>query len=125
MRLLLDTHVLLWWMMDDPALSPQARKHVADRANAVHVSAASIWEIAIKLARGKLKLPADFGDILDHEPFTRLDIGSRHAWATASLPPLHGDPFDRMLVAQCRVEHLTLLTRDRFLRDYGITIVEA
>ena len=100
MRLLLDTHTLLWWVADSADLSTAARQTIADRRNSVHVSVASLWEIAIKAGKGKLELFDDFDRTLDQEPFGRLDILTDHARAVRSLPHLHGDPFDRMLIAQ-------------------------
>jgi PIN domain nuclease of toxin-antitoxin system len=124
-RLLLDTHPLLWWVTDSPNLSDQARQVIADRRNAVHVSVASLWEIAIKTAKGKLSLHDDFDRTLDQEPFGRLAVLTPHVRAVRALPHLHGDPFDRLLVAQARVEGMTLVTRDPVLQRYDVPSITA
>ncbi|MBN1947465.1 MAG: type II toxin-antitoxin system VapC family toxin [Bradymonadales bacterium] len=125
MNLLLDTCVLLWWLTDEPTLSNGARRSIEDGQNPVFVSAASIWEIAIKQGLGKLVLPADFREVLQEQPFSWLDIKADHAFRVRELPFHHRDPFDRMLVAQCLVEGLTLVTRDRVLSRYGLNILQA
>ncbi len=125
MRLLLDTHVLLWWLGDDPTLSPQARAALADGKNPAYVSSAVIWEISIKRAIGKLKVPKRFRAVLDDQPFEPLDITPEHAHAVGDLPLHHSDPFDRMLVAQAKIEGLTLVTRDKHLAAYELAILAA
>jgi PIN domain nuclease of toxin-antitoxin system len=124
-RLLLDTHPLLWWVTDSAALSAEARQAIADRRNSVHVSVASIWEIAIKAGKGKLKLYDEFDPTLDQEPFARLAILTPHARAVRALPHIHGDPFDRLLIAQARVEDLTLVTRDPLINRYDVSVLAA
>jgi PIN domain nuclease of toxin-antitoxin system len=123
LRLLLDTHVVLWWLGDLPALQPAARQLVADPMNPVFVSAASAWEIAIKRALGKLDAPDDLAGAVADAGFSSLPITMDHAHEAGALPPHHADPFDRMLVAQAHVEGLTLLTTDRRLEDYGGAVV--
>ena len=125
MKLLLDTHVLLWWLNDDPALPARPRKLISDGRNVVHVSAVVIWEIRIKQALGKLTLPSNFRDVLDAEPFHLLDITAEHAHAVAELPPHHRDPFDRMLLAQAKVEKLTLVSKDPRFADYDLPLIDA
>jgi PIN domain nuclease of toxin-antitoxin system len=122
---LLDTHPLLWWVQDSPDLSAQARQAIADRRNSVHVSVASLWEISIKVGKGKLDLFDEFDRTLDQEPFARLDILTPHARAVRSLPHVHGDPFDRILIAQARVEGLTLVTRDEVMQRYEVPLIAA
>jgi PIN domain nuclease of toxin-antitoxin system len=128
-RLLLDTHVLLWWLADDPALNDAARAAIADPANAVWVSAASAWEIAIKSALGRLHLPqpaCEFVPVaLAENDFAPLPIAVDHALRVADLPPLHGDPFDRMLIAQALAEGLTLVTADAALARYPVPVLDA
>jgi PIN domain nuclease of toxin-antitoxin system len=119
LRLLLDTHILLWWMADDPALPQAARQAIADPDNEVLVSAAAVWEIAIKQASGKLEAPLDLLPAVAENDFGLLAITAVHALAAGALPPLHADPFDRMLVAQAQAEGLTLVTVDSRLADYG------
>lgn len=125
MNLLLDTHVLLWWLSDDPTLSEDARTAVADGKNLVFVNAVSVWEIRIKQALNKLSIPADFQSVLANQPFDFLDITHDHAHAIKDLPPYHSDPFDRMLVAQAGLEGFTLVTRDVHLQQYRIPILPA
>ena len=125
MNLLLDTHVLLWWLDDNETLSEKAKAAIADGRNTAYVSAAVVWEIRIKQALGKLKIPPSFRKVLDNQPFEVLDITVEHAHAVEGLPPHHRDPFDRMLAAQAKVEKLTLVTRDSWLKEYGIPLIEA
>jgi PIN domain nuclease of toxin-antitoxin system len=125
MNLLLDTHVVLWWLDDNPSLSSRARSAVADSDNTVFISAAVIWEIRIKQALGKLKLPRNLRDVLDRQPFTSLPITAEHAHAVSELPAYHRDPFDRILLAQAKVERLTFVTHDKGLRQYQIPILDA
>jgi PIN domain nuclease of toxin-antitoxin system len=124
MRLLLDTHVLLWWLADDPALSKQARGLIANEPE-VFVSAASAWEIAIKRALGKLEAPDDLLPALEAGGLRRLPIDFEHAAVAGTLPLHHDDPFDRMLVAQAQQEALTLLTSDTRISRYAVTVLPA
>jgi PIN domain nuclease of toxin-antitoxin system len=123
MRVLLDTRALLWWLADDPALSPQAREAIADGANLVAVSAATAWEISIKRTLGKLEAPDDLEAQLDANGFVPLPITVADGLAAGSLPRYHDDPFDRMLVAQARAARFTVVTRDSRLARYGIDIL--
>jgi PIN domain nuclease of toxin-antitoxin system len=124
-RLLLDTHALLWWLADDPRLGPHARQLIQDERNEVFVSAASAWEISIKKAMGKLKAPDDLDGIVEEEGFDTLPISFFHGERAGELPPLHRDPFDRMLVAQAQAEGLDLVTGDAMLGRYGVKVVDA
>lgn len=124
MKLLLDTHVLLWWLDDDPVLSTSVRSRIADSRNTIFVSAATIWEIQIKKAIGKLSLPAEFRSVLGSQSFEMLNITSEHAFALEKLPMHHRDPFDRMLIAQAIVENLTLVTHDTQLKQYSVKIIQ-
>ena len=117
--LLLDTHVFLWWRTNDARLSSRAREAIAT-TSIVFVSAASAWEAAIKVALGRLTLPASFSHGVDHSGFRRLAISFEHAEAAAALPRHHADPFDRMLVAQAQLEGCTLVTHDQALAPYGV-----
>lgn len=125
MNLLLDTHVLLWWLGDDPSLSSSARKVIADPDNTVFLSAVVVWEIRIKEALEKLRLPTGFSETLADQPFVELPIRVEHAHAVGELPEIHRDPFDRMLVAQARVEGFELVTRDAAIREYGVAVIDA
>lgn len=122
MRLLLDTHVLLWWLADR-ALSKAERSAIADPTNVVMVSAANAWEISIKRALGKLTAPDDLATQLEEGGFTALPISIDHALAAGALPRHHGDPFDRMLIAQAGVEALTIVTRDEYFSLYDVAVL--
>ncbi len=125
MNLLLDTHVLIWVFSQDSSLSPTATEAIRDGRNLVFVSAATAWEIAIKKALGKLRVPGNYQEGLKRYRFTPLDITTEHALAVEQLPPHHKDPFDRMLIAQVQIERLTLVTHDPNMKAYGIPIIEA
>ncbi|CAN5500080.1 MAG TPA: type II toxin-antitoxin system VapC family toxin [Thermoleophilia bacterium] len=125
MSLLLDTHVLLWWLADDPSLARQAGDAIADPASAIFVSAATAWEIAIKQALGKLDAPNDLERQLELNRFEPLSITIGHAYSAGTLPRHHDDPFDRMLVAQALAEGLTIVTRDPRLDGYGVSTLPA
>jgi PIN domain nuclease of toxin-antitoxin system len=124
MRLLLDTHALLWWLADDPALPASARKHLARAGNTIFVSSASAWEIATKLRIGKLQtagdLLADFPGYLARERFEGLPISTDHAVRAGLLPGPHKDPFDRMLIAQAQAERLSIISNDTAFDNYGV-----
>ena len=122
LRLLLDTHILLWWLAD---VSPVVERLIEymNKAEVVVVSAASGWEMEIKRALGKLEAPGDIDKALEFNGFRPLSISVAHAMLAGQLPAVHGDPFDRMLVAQATLEGLTLVTRDKKLVDYGVPIL--
>lgn len=124
MRLLLDTHVVLWWRSDSLRLGRAARAAIAS-ADVVWVSAASGWEAAIKQALGKLRLAAPFSSLVAGGDLSPLAITLPHADGVASLPPHHADPFDRMLIAQARAERLTIVTHDRQFEPYDVPILWA
>ena len=125
MKLLLDTHVVLWWLDDPTLLSEDARNAIADLDNDVFVSAAVAWEIAIKRGLGKLTAPPDLELALRACQFSSLSISVTHALATESLPAFHRDPFDRLLVAQALLENLTIVSRDPKLARYGVPAIVA
>ena len=124
-RLLLDTHVLLWWLMDDARLSASARRSIANGRNEVYVSAASGWEIAIKRGLGKLRVPDDLESKIIADGFSLLSMSFRHAEQVGMLPLLHNDPFDRMLIAQAQIEGLVLITKDEKIMRYDLRTMEA
>jgi len=124
---LLDSHTLLWWLDDDKRLSRRARTTIAAHRTTVFVSAASVWEIAIKVELGKLRDPTDavrhFPMLLAERGLTDLHITAAHAVAAAALPRIHRDPFDRMLVAQAIVEGVPIVTDNPLLPKYGIEVI--
>lgn len=125
MKLLLDTHVVLWWLDDPLLMSMAAREAIAEPGNVVLVSAAVGWEIAIKRGLGKLTSPSDLRGALQSCGFTELHITTAHALATETLPMHHRDPFDRMLVAQAIMEEATLVSRDPMVAAYGAPTITA
>jgi PIN domain nuclease of toxin-antitoxin system len=122
LRLLLDTHAFLWWWADDKRLPKRTRATIAD-AETVWVSAASAWEIAIKMGLGKLRFEGRVADAVEDSGFERLPVGFEHAEAVHALPLHHHDPFDRLLLAQALVESATLVTRDPAFSAYGIALL--
>ena len=124
MNLLPDTHVVLWWLGDDPTLGTAAREALADPRNTVYLSAVVVWEARIKQAVGKLDLPEDFEAILDREAVVDLPVTARHAHALARLPMHHRDPFDRMLVAQAQCEEFHLVTNDPAMELYEVPLFD-
>ena len=123
MRLLLDTHVLIWW--DEGArLSPAARTAI-ETADQVYVSAVSGWEIALKTTLGKLRPTRSVSEAVADSGFEELPLRLRHAESLTRLPMLHRDPFDRMLVAQAMSERLTLVSRDQALGRYNVQVIRA
>ena len=125
MILSLDTHVLLWWLADNATLSQTTRTEISDGKNLVFVSAAAAWEMVIKSALGKLDIPSDLEAALTANRFQPLPITIPHALAVADLPHHHNDPFDRLLIAQAKVEGLTLVTRDEQIKKYDVSVMEA
>lgn len=124
MRLLLDTHVYLWWLADDPRLSSAVRRAIAVPDTLVHISAASIWEIAIKQGLGRLPvIQSDIVAEISENQFVELPINGRHAMRVGALPLHHRDPFDRLLVAQAQVEDLTLVSTDAALSAYDVSLL--
>lgn len=126
MRLLLDTHALLWALVERHRLSRTATAALEDEASQVFVSAISAWEIEIKRASGKLRLPDDLEAVLAKQDFTALPVTMDHAHVVELLPRHHRDPFDRMLIAQAQFEGLTLVTADRTIRTrYSVATLPA
>jgi PIN domain nuclease of toxin-antitoxin system len=127
MRLLLDSHAFLWFCAGDSNLSKTARTAIENSNNQKFIGHGTAWEIAIKLTLGKLKLNVPYEDLfpgaLDTNGFTMLDADVRHYRELILLPMLHRDPFDRLLVAQAKVEQMSLVSRDLSLAAYGIPII--
>ena len=125
MRLLLDTHALLWWLAGDPRLSAVARSAIEDSTNEVYVSAASAWEVTTKHRLGKLPgagpLAVDFAREIEQQGFLPLDVTLPHGQDAGSLPGPHRDPFDRMLIAQARHERMALVSNEAIFDAYGVT----
>ena len=123
MKVLLDTQVLLWWLADSPELGKEARVAIRQGDNTVFVSAASAWEMEIKRALGKLRSPDNLDKTLSSERFLELPVRIVHTTALRQLPPLHRDPFDRLLVAQAKIERLSVITSDPIFARYGIPVI--
>lgn len=120
MRLLLDTHALLWWLTDSPQLSRKAKRAIEKANNEVFVSVASLWEARIKEGLGKLKLPRGFREEIALQGFVELNVTGTHTDLLRTLPFHHRDPFDRILVAQALENSLTIVTRDEQIGRYGV-----
>lgn len=123
MKVLLDTHILLWWLADDERLPARAAATIADPDTEVVVSAASAWEISIKKAAGRLDAPEDLLDAVAANDFGTIPITVDHAMAAGALPPHHADPFDRMLIAQAQLEGFTLVSVDSRFSDYDVKLL--
>ena len=122
MRLLLDTQIVIWAATDDPRLSAVARALIGDAANQIFVSVVSLWEVAIKFSLGRADFRHSAVDLRSgvlRAGWEELDMRAEHALAVSDLPDIHGDPFDRILLAQARWEDMTLLSADRLLWKYG------
>ena len=122
MNLFLDTHVLLWWLDDSPYLSEAERYAIADSENLIVVSAVVIWEMRIKQALGKLVISKDFYPVIKAQGFELLSITTDHAYAAGGLPMHHRDPFDRMIIAQARLEKLCIITHDSIFSRYDVSV---
>ena len=127
MKGLLDTHVFLWWNLDDPQLSPRARAFISDGSNELYFSAASAWEIVIKVLKGRLVLPEPparyVGSRLADNRILPLPVQLSHALGVADLPGLHHDPFDRLLIAQCQMEDMPIVTADAEIARYQVNVI--
>lgn len=125
MRLLLDTHVALWYFDDPQQLTDDARTAIENPTNVPYLSAASVWEWALKQARGLGSMPRDITEWAAQAGFAELPVTWQHGRSAAGLPRIHGDPFDRVLVAQAVVEELVLVTRDRMIQRYDVATIAA
>ena len=124
-RLLLDTHVLIWWLNGDNQLGATAKQEIGNEKNEVYVSAASTWEMSIKKQLGKLIAPEDIEQKVELAGFSKLSVSLFHGERAGSLPLHHKDPFDRMLIAQAQSEGLVIVTKDGHFPDYGIQLMDA
>jgi PIN domain nuclease of toxin-antitoxin system len=120
MKLLLDTHIFLWWTQNDPRLQSKHLQSIGSPENIVYLSAASAWEIGIKRKIGKLAFAGSVSDAIGRHRFEPLAISVEHAEAAGSLPAIHSDPFDRLLIAQAQIEGLTLVTVDQQILLYQV-----
>ncbi len=125
MNLLLDTHTLIWALENNPTLSKNARGAITNGENLVFISAASICEISVKKAMGKLKTPDNLQEEIELHRFSQLNINFDHAQLAGELPNIHKDPFDRILIAQAMIEKLTLVTRDEVIPQYSVKLIKA
>lgn len=125
MRLLLDTHIFLWWVSDWDQIAQSAREAIADPANEVFVSAVSGWEIGVKKAKGRLTAPGNLAAVIEDKQFRHMPLTFEHAERAAGLPLHHHDPFDRIVVAQAQAEGLTLVTRNARLPLYNVSTIRA
>ena len=124
MRVLLDSQVMVWWMGKPDRISRETLQIITDPRNPVYVSAASVWELGIKVANGNLTLPEKYLESLMNDGFATLDVTMRHAQVSADLPMIHSDPFDRVIIAQARSDDLVLISADRHIRRYNIKVIE-
>lgn len=124
MNLLLNTHILLWWLANAPGLPKTAHGLIVDSGNTIHVSVAALWEIAIKNGKGKLQVnPEEVLNEIKAEGFVILPILAKHVMSLARLAPHHADPFDRIIVAQAMAESMRLLSHDGVLFQYGDAVL--
>jgi PIN domain nuclease of toxin-antitoxin system len=127
MRYLLDTHAFLWFVLDDKRISTEAKSIIADSKNTIYFSAASAWEMAIKTKLARLKIIGDIEPFiieqLSTNSFVPLSITISHALYTERLPQIHKDPFDRIIIAQSKLEDLPLISKDKKVRKYKVTMV--
>jgi len=123
-RLLLDTHALLWWLLGDERMPPKLRNTIWDEGNSIYVSAASAWEIATKHRIGKLpdiaEIIADFDTVMAEQGFKEMPIAVKHGRTAGALPGLHRDPFDRILIAQAMIEDMVLISNEQLFDSYGV-----
>jgi PIN domain nuclease of toxin-antitoxin system len=123
-RFLLDTHTLLWWLADSKQLGDRCRESISDERNQVFVSAATTWEISVKMSIGKLEAPEDMDSVVEDEGFSKLPITLYHGQLAGRLPAIHRDPFDRMLIAQAQAEGMILVTADELIAKYQLRVMD-
>ena len=127
MKALLDTHTFIWWMSDSPSLSQTARDFIQRDEHEIFLSAATVWELAIKASKGRIVLPDALenfvSNALTYYHFSVLPIQFDHAYRVMALPNHHNDPFDRVLIAQCQCEDMVLLSADPILPNYGVRVI--
>ena len=123
MNLLLDTHIVLWWLNDDPKLIKPHREMISNSNNLCYISAATIWEISIKVKLGKLKISDNYSEELIREGFLELAVNWKHTLRVKELPLIHKDTFDRILIAQAQIENMTLLSVDDYVKQYDLPVL--
>jgi PIN domain nuclease of toxin-antitoxin system len=119
-KILVDTHILLWWLQDDPKLSTRGKRELGDGENELYISCVSLWEMSIKRALGKLHVPDILMQVVANNNIGIIPVDVEHVASFANVPPLHSDPFDRMLVAQAITEGLTIMTHDKQITNYSV-----
>ncbi|MBF0266097.1 MAG: type II toxin-antitoxin system VapC family toxin [Gammaproteobacteria bacterium] len=124
-KILIDTHVFLWWISDNKNLGENARKYISNPQNRIYLSSVSSWEISIKKNKGLLEAPDDIASIVNEEGFEELPISIFHGELAGKLESIHKDPFDRMMIAQAKAEAMELLTDDLYIKKYSISIIDA
>jgi len=125
LKFLLDTHTLVWWLANDATLSQTARKIIANPDNLIFISAASVWEIAIKKQIGKLNVPDNLEAQIEQEDFQAIPINISHAAYIEKLPLHHKDPFDRIIIAQAICEKMKIITRDKKFDVYPVEVIKS
>jgi PIN domain nuclease of toxin-antitoxin system len=121
---LLDTHIILWWLTNPKQIAVKASKIISDKENSIFISSASLWEMAIKKSLGRLTLPRNIVEILQTEGFQMIPIGHEEALGISDLPPIHQDPFDRILVMQAKLYNYVLITRDKDIIRYPVVTIK-
>lgn len=128
MKFLIDTHILLWHLEDNPKQSETVKKELQDSSNQIFISQASLWEMSIKISLGKLKIPVPLEDLLFHlerSAWTIMPIQNKDILRLLDLPYHHSDPFDRIIASQCLNQDLTLVTKDSIFEHYGVTMLKS
>ena len=125
MNYLLDTHILLWWLSEPEKIGKKAHTIISDKSNRVFASSISFWEMAIKSGYGKLNIPRNMMETLLTEGFELLSLHPKETFSVIDLPPIHRDPFDRMLIAQAKFSDLVLITKDKNILSYPLVTLKA
>jgi PIN domain nuclease of toxin-antitoxin system len=124
MNYLLDTQIILWWLTDPKLIAPKSSKIISNKENPIFISSASLWEMAIKKSLGRLTLPRNISELLQAEGFQIMPIGHEEALGISDLPPIHQDPFDRILVMQTKLYNCVLITRDKNIMEYPVITIK-
>lgn len=124
MKYLLDTHIVLWWLLEPEKINQKTREIIGDKENDIFVSSVSFWELGIKSALGRFTIPRNIIEVLVNEGFKMLPIAPEEALGVMDLPPLHQDPFDRLLIVQAKFNDLVLITKDKKILNYPLAVLE-